>query len=94
MLMAQLYDPLKHLRSLGAVPHLVKRADGVLDVHLSWIWNSRRVSQAKGLAVLARYKSLLILQLDVETGTPPRSVQKLVACGMVCVANGRYKLVG
>ena len=88
--MAMLYDPLTALRALGATARLITDAQGQKTVSLTWSRASRRVDQRRGVAILARFARLLVLQLDVPPGHKARTVQQLVACGRVRVAGGRF----
>lgn len=85
-----LYDPLAKLAVLGATAHTGHRNDGAPYIYLTWRRDSGYVNQRKGEAIRKRFERLLLIQLDVQPGHRPRTVQQLVASGRLLVVNGRY----
>jgi hypothetical protein len=85
--MERLFDPLRFLTERGATLTFDRDAR---RVRLSWPRKVCPADRRKGDAVFHRFHALLALQLDVEDGQRPRTVQQLVASGRICVVNGRY----
>ena len=91
--MQTLFDPLTKLAALGAYARLVTESDGTKRVTLSYARKSTRKTQREAQAIAARFERLLVLQLDVEAGQQPRTVQQLLAANRIKIRDGRYVLV-
>ena len=88
--MPTLFDPLHWLATKGAVATL----DDAGEVQLLFDQYMPRPMRERIRRVVTPYMALLRLQLDVEPGTRPRTVQQLVASGRLKVVAGRYRMVG
>lgn len=86
--MAAMFDPLSWLATKGAVATLDK--DG--EVQLLFDQYMPRPMRERIRRVVEPYRGLLRLQLDVQPGTRPRTVQQLVAAGRLKLVAGRYRL--
>lgn len=80
-----LIDPLGVLRAKGA--HV-----GLERGYVSLAFESRvtREERTKCYAFATRFDTLLRMQLDVEPGERPRTVQQLLAAGRIKVRDGKY----
>ena len=88
--MPTLFDPLTKLAALGAYARLVVASGGAKQVALSYSRTATRKAQLKALALASRFERLLVLQLDVEAGHQPRTVQQLLAANRIKIRDGRY----
>ena len=88
--MPAMFDPLSWLHSKGAVATL----DDAGEVQLLFDQYMPRPMRERIRRVVTPYMALLRLQLDVEPGTRPRTVQQLVASGRLKIVDGRYRVVG
>ena len=88
--MATMFDPLHWLATKGAVATL----DDAGEVRLLFDQYMPRPMRERVKRVVEPYMALLKIQLDVEPGTRPRTVQQLVASGRVKIVAGRYRIVG
>ena len=86
--MPTMFDPLSWLHSKGAVASLDKSG----EVALLFDQYTPRPMRERIKRVMEPYRALLRLQLDVEPGTRPRTVQQLVASGRLKIVEGRYRL--
>ena len=91
--MATMIDPLVKLAALGAYPHREVSTDGSKNVTLTFSRLLTHKAQQRAQALLKRYERLLLMQLDVNPGCIPRTVQQLVASGKIRLENGKFKLV-
>ena len=80
-----MFDPLLALRSLGA--HVRFEAG---HVALTFDEHVPREKRHKLYALATRFDALLRLQLDVDPGTKPRTVQQLLAAGRIRIVKGKY----
>ena len=83
-------DPLVKLAALGAYPHLEVSTDGSKNVTLTFARSSTHKAQQRAQALLKRYERLLLMQLDVNPGCIPRTVQQLVASGRIKIKDGKF----
>ena len=88
--MQTLFDPLTKLAELEAYARLVTASDGATRVALSYSRTATRKAQRAAQALASRFERLLVLQLDVEEGQQPRTVQQLLAANRIKIRNGRY----
>ena len=88
--MPSMFDPLHWLATKGAVASLDKSG----KVALLFDQFMPRPMRERIRRVVTPYMALLKLQLDVEPGTRPRTVQQMVAAGRLKIVDGRYRLVG
>ena len=88
--MPTMFDPLSWLSTKGAFATLDKAG----EVQLLFDQYMPRPMRERIRRVVTPYMALLRLQLDVEPGTRPRTVQQLVAAGRLKIMDGRYRLVG
>ena len=86
--MATMFDPLHWLATKGAVATLDKAG----EVQLLFDQYMPRPMRERIRRVVTPYMALLKLQLDVQPGTRPRTVQQLVAAGRLKLVAGRYRL--
>ena len=86
--MPTMFDPLHWLASKGAVASL---KDG--EVALLFEQHTPQQMRQRIRRVVEPYMGLLKLQLDVEPGTRPRTVQQLVASGRLRIVEGKYRVV-
>ena len=86
--MPTMFDPLSWLHSKGAVASLDKSG----KVQLFFDQYTPRPMRERIKRVVTPYMALLRLQLDVEPGTRPRTVQQLVAARRLKIVDGRYRL--
>lgn len=89
-----LVDPLSVIRRLGADVTLVVEPGGNKAVALHLPTNLRSNDVLRAKRYFETYRKLLLLQLDVPEGGRPRTVQQLVAFGVVKVRGGKYVMVG
>ena len=87
--MPTMFDPLSWLHSKGAVATL----DDAGEVQLLFDQYMPRPMRERVRRVVEPYRALLKLQLDVEPGTRPRTVQQLRAAGRLKIVEGKYTLV-
>lgn len=85
----RLFDPIAYVRSHGGTVRLDEA--GRVAVAFDRTSPAR---QAECRRLVAKYERLIRLQLDVPPGERPRSVQQLVALGLVRVVGRRFRLVG
>ena len=78
------------LAALGAYPHLEVSTDGSKNVTLTFARSSTHKAQQRAQALLKRYERLLLMQLDVNPGCIPRTVQQLVASGRIKIKDGKF----
>lgn len=78
-----LFDPLDWLHRKET--EVVLATDG--GMRLRFAWHIRPEARRRILEMVAPYKWLLRLQLDVPPGERPRSVQQLVASGRLKLAD-------
>lgn len=88
--MPTLFDPLSWLATKGATASLVATGEAVAPLRVSQ--SVRQDLRHRIWRVVTPYLGLLKLQLDVESGTRPRTVQQLLAAGRVRVVAGRVEL--
>lgn len=82
----KLFDPLSWLHAKGAVASLDKDGEVALLFHGSTSQPMRRRIRR----AVEPYMGLLKLQLDVQLGAQPRTVQQLLASGKIRLVEGRY----
>lgn len=90
--MPSLFDPLLALAHVHATAQAIQSSAGERAIALRFAASARPKDKRRAEMILRRYERLLLMQLDVPPGHPPRTVQKLVAGGHVRLANGRYVL--
>lgn len=85
-----LFDPLAKLKYLSARLRIVTDERGLRRLELEFASTVRWADRRKAEAIARRFERLILMQLDVEEGCLPRTVQQLVAGGKLLVVNGRY----
>ena len=75
---------------MSATPHVTVDRRGEERVTLSFSSKARYDDKRKAEMIRRRFEKLILMQLDVEEGCMPRSVQQLVSSGRLLVVNGRY----
>ena len=87
----RLYDPLDELRRLGLRVTRKTGADGAPCLQVRLTQRLARRDQARARFILRTWRGVLLMQLDVEEGATPRTVQQLLARGVLVVSGGRYR---
>lgn len=91
------YDPIRYLRDKGVTVRLSLPQGGKRDIELDFehgrYWTPNRVLSMYKLVEQSR--GLILLQLNVEKGLPPRSIESLLAKGYVNITtiNGQRRYV-
>ena len=86
--MPTMFDPLSWLATKGAVAILDKSG----EIQFLFDQYTPRPMRDRIRRVVEPYRALLKIQLDVEPGTRPRTVQQLVASGKLKIVEGWYRL--
>ena len=93
-----LYDPIKWLRDQGVNIRLGLPQDG--KQHLEICFEKGRYREPKKVREIYKRieqsRSLILMQLKVDKGLPPRSVESLIAKGLIRIAyyeHGRRRYV-
>ncbi|KAF1073911.1 hypothetical protein [Halodesulfovibrio sp. MK-HDV] len=80
-----LYDPIKYLKGKGVTVRLGLPQDGKRKIEVCFekgrYWETKKV-QGIYKRVEQSY-NLIMMQLDVDKGMPPRSVESLLAKGLI-----------
>ena len=77
--MSSLIDPLRHLAVMNTTPHVTVDRRGEKRVALSFSSKARYDDKRKAEMIRRRFEKLILMQLDVEEGCLPRTVQQLVS---------------
>ncbi|MEZ6855003.1 hypothetical protein [Halodesulfovibrio aestuarii] len=83
-----LFDPIKHLREKGVTVRIGYPQNGEDEIALvfeqNYSWTPQRVLDMYRLVQQSR--ALILMQLNVSRGLPPRSVESLIAKGYIRIA--------
>lgn len=84
-----LYDPVKYLREQGVTLRLGLPQDGKQEIEICF--NKGRYGEAKDVQKIYKRVEqsyhLIMMQLNVDKGMPPRTVESLLAKGLVRIAH-------